>query len=128
MNNEKNQFSGTERGESHSQLEIQPLAQPLVGSEAIFKQLELLGRNDCDHPCTVIKFNNQIIYAAEWIKSQGGNGQSYSDLKVTKLYNPKISSNKPSYHPAPNDSCKVFRFSTSDRHIYPNGIDYFGYS
>ena len=124
MNRQNNQFSGQQRGETFPQSEIQPLVKPLIGREAIFKQLELLGRNDYDHPYTVIKFNNQIIYAAEWVNSQGGNGQHYSDLKVTKLYNPKVSSKKPLYHPTPNDSCKVFRFSTSDRQIYPNGIDY----
>ena len=107
---------------------IVPLSQPLTGSEALFKQLELLGRNTTDRPHTVIKVNNKIIYGSKLVELISESGDKYLDLEVLELnrisqLNPETGKKEPIYHIPPNDSCKIFRFADS-KNIQRPGFEF----
>ncbi len=90
---------------------IAPLNQPLTGEKALFKQLELLGRNGRVSPYTIIKKDNNKIYAAKLVEKSGFNGKTKRTLEVSKLINPKTDKGEPTFHSEPNERCKIFRFN-----------------
>ncbi len=113
---------------NNNQQTIVPLQQPLVGKAALFKQLELLGRNATDRPHAVIKFNNKIIYGSKLVEKSALSGEKYLDLEVLELQNPKTYNSETKkeerlYHSSPNDSCKVFKFADPSR-IQTNGFEF----
>ncbi|MDJ0719633.1 MAG: hypothetical protein QNJ54_36320, partial [Prochloraceae cyanobacterium] len=95
---------------SSSQLNITPLTQPLCGVRALFKQIELLGRNSNDRPYAIVKKDNNKIYAAKLIEKKGFNGQTKRTLEVSKLINPKTESGESTFHPDPNSSSRIFKY------------------
>ena len=121
-------MTDSQNNNTNPTVKIVALKQPLTGFEALFKQLELLGRNVSERPHTVIKFNNKIIYGSFLVERSCASGEKYLDLEVLELIRQtqkdlETQKEEPVFHSAPNDTCKVFKFADPNQ-IHSNGFEF----